>query len=126
MRLSNAIRLGAMLYPQGLRNLFQDGRSCALGAALIACGKDPNVVGCDGVAELWPYVMVLVSCPVCDERKRAMWQIASFHLNDKHAWTREQIADWVATLEAAQALEPPASTNAVDPHADVLEGVLRA
>jgi predicted nucleic-acid-binding protein len=36
------------------------------------------------------------------------WQFAKslehivWHLNDKHKWTREQIAEWVETIEAQQ------------------------
>ena len=50
-------------------------------------------------------------CPVpyCPARKTTGNMIA--HLNDGHHWTREHIADWVETIERAEA------DAAVDPHA---------
>jgi hypothetical protein len=36
MRLSEAIRLGAMMRPQAFRNLLTDDGACALGAALLS------------------------------------------------------------------------------------------
>jgi len=39
MRLSDAIRLGAMLKPQAYGGFHFEGRTCAMGAALDACGR---------------------------------------------------------------------------------------
>lgn len=122
MKLSEAIRLGAMLKPQtfgrisgpvdgprlpgdvlGLR--FALG-TCALGAAYDAgwLRQREDV----GVHDAPMY------CPACGQ-----WSYADevdalvnhivMHLNDEHRWTREQIADWVESVE--HRLAAPAVTG---------------
>lgn len=116
MKLSEAIRLGAMLKPQSFYDYEIAGGTCAIGAALDAIGALSSF---DDDAEFFPILRREqrdVQCPAC----RQWLSYASgviVHLNDAHHWTRERIADWVETVEAAQELEAPASTNAVDPSA---------
>lgn len=114
MRLSEAIRLGAMLRPQG-RDVFMDEqhRTCALGAALDAIGQlDRRGLG--HIPSQWEwcwYGMGLdgdrYPCPAgrCSYKSGALRVIT--HVNDHHGWTRERIADWVATIEPRE--EPPAA-----------------
>jgi hypothetical protein len=116
MKLSEAIRLGAMLRPQQAFYVqFDEGENatCALGAAAEAAGildlSVPN--GYSGKApEAWrPLVMTRSACPACGLRAtRVDNQI--IHLNNYHRWTREQIADWVETIEAKA--EQPANVLA--------------
>lgn len=107
MRLSEAIRLGSMLRPQ-IRNEYSTRRgSCAVGAACDALG-----IGELGIAAAemeWVKAFDVDAsgrihhrlCPVCgDGRPNTVNAIT--HLNDDHKWTREQIADWVQTIEPAQ------------------------
>jgi len=111
LRLSEAIRLGAMLKPQGsgadsirYRHVTA---TCALGAACEAVGAEYREAGADlygAVSARWPWVTrALEALPNGDP-----WPMyythrsvadAIYTLND-HGWTREQIADWVETLEA--------------------------
>lgn len=110
MQLSEAIRLGAMLKPQGFESLINDGHSCALGAALDAVGKlrgetsAEEMAMWDDLRERWPLIASAPPpCPACPEdplRFCEEFGDVVWHLNDEHAWTREQIADWVATIEA--------------------------
>lgn len=133
MKLSEAMRLGAMLRPQyrgslrgttrsrsGFLGLFgkRVSGSCALGAAFEAAAC-PVV---DGIAERdyvsfrgtpakagrpvkitmmsqeWIELLdKIVSCPYCGEFA-ALERIIT-HLNDKHKWTREDIASFVALHE---------------------------
>ena len=114
MRLSEAIRLGAMLHPQCFGALYEYRpgpadvtaneklprrvwrtrgvmKSCALGAALMA-----------GYSETFEneYAPVIKRCcPAC-RAPDCLTQTIS-HLNDRHRWTREAIADWVQTIEEA-------------------------
>jgi hypothetical protein len=108
MRLSEAIRLGAMV-TSPLKGAFTsvDGSACAIGAALIAVGQlkagTPSYGAhhCKEAAErLWPefYGQPQIACPVCGAQKRFL--VA--HINNAHDWTREQIADWVESIETAQ------------------------
>lgn len=110
MRLSEAIRLGAMLRPQGF-GLYQTiGGSCAYGAAMEACGIRPeiqNTISDEGIEALFPIARCSARCPTCTA---AAWATCADeptvngivpHLNDDHRWTREQIAAWVETIEAA-------------------------
>lgn len=99
MKLSDAIRLGSMLRP---RQVFfemtrgEDG-ACALGAAEEA-GYNTDVLDADMPKH--------VTCPVCGDNRSfsafhynygAIYMISSFiiHLNDRHRWTREAIADYL-------------------------------
>ncbi len=100
LKLSEAIRLGAMLAPQGWHALLdREGRTCALGAALAASGA----ITIDALRELYPILEELyVGCPV-DGYSRQPLSIMIVRLNDIFGWTREAIADWVATVEPAEA-----------------------
>ncbi len=97
LRLSEAIRLGALLHPQhfGEKYLVTQGSvvaSCAHGAAEEAGWQ--RVVDMDERR-----------CPVCSaDSCRSMYQTLGIvvHLNDEHHWTRERIADWVETQEGLQ------------------------
>lgn len=94
MRLSEAIRLGAMLKPQGFEGTGsrQCPATCAYGAALDAISRDGFP------SDIWPWIdQTLFQCPACDQ-KHGMYIIP--HLNNDHRWTRERIADWVETLES--------------------------
>lgn len=105
MRLSEAIRLGAMLKPQGFgsmhpREAVESQRyclgirviekSCALGAAQDA-----------GYRGDW-LTKTLAPCPGCSDGAHWWITTAVMHLNDMHHWTRERIADWVETIENQQ------------------------
>jgi hypothetical protein len=109
MKLSEAIRLGAMLRAQGFGRLYtpDTGRTCALGAAADAIGALVVGVGEYGFDVVKTKVPIEwfwatktnVFCPVhrCSYACRADGIV--MHLNDSHEWTRERIADWVATIE---------------------------
>jgi hypothetical protein len=97
MRLSEAIRLGAMMRPQAFRTLLTDDAACALGAALLAVGARPEEA-VRSALNRWPWAStVSADCPRCG-RSRAVFRVIT-HLNDGHRWTREQIAKWVAAIE---------------------------
>lgn len=99
MKLSEAIRLGAMMKPQGFAGTGSRKcqETCAYGAALDAISSD------ESVSTHWPWLKTLypdpVWCPVC--HLSCDVHIIP-HLNNKHRWTRERIADWVETLERAR------------------------
>lgn len=106
MRLSEAIRLGAMDHPQAFGVLVTaDGARCALGSALLAVGIpviDSVFVHAKAFAQ-WPILGKHgQQCPVCEWFYLCNVAGAIAHLNDCHRWTREQIADWVETIECAQ------------------------
>lgn len=113
MRLSEAIRLGAMLKPQAYGPFSSIG-SCALRAACDAVGIHDRLEGLFNYSELavhFPLLRTLhQSCPVCGRRDDLMF--VSYHLNDAHHWTRERIADWVESLEM-QLQEQPAPVLAI-------------
>jgi hypothetical protein len=97
MKLSEAIRLGAMMMPQAFRTLLTDDGACALGAALLAVGARPEEA-VRSALNRWPWAStVSADCPTCG-RSRTVFRVIT-HLNDRHRWTREQIAKWVAGIE---------------------------
>lgn len=121
MRLSDAIRLGSTLRPQAFGGLVTmvktDGQapvigSCAMGAAAEALGI--ITIDVNGHADVdtpayerwWASFRAplhLYSCPdpkcTYTNRHSMCLNTAVVHLNDAHCWTREAIADWVATVE---------------------------
>ena len=118
MKLSEAIRLGSMLKPQAFHCL-RDARGgvCASGAAFDAIGvldalcadvgkltlteiRSRNQAIIAAVAPQWILLLNAPTvCPQCGQR--SAWLLIP-HLNDRHRWTRERIADWVETIENAQ------------------------
>lgn len=131
MRLSDAIRLGSLLRPKVSGFFFKNGASCVQGAALEATGT----VYTDDVQESvahhltliarWPWVKhVPVPCPACGVVAAMIYHLA--HLNNRglcdHDWTREQIADWVESIERASGVQADDdSTEIIDARAPALD-----
>jgi hypothetical protein len=124
MKLSDAIRLGSMTVPQHFGTLFLyvdplDSLSivaaCAAGSALFAIGaveKNLSLM----IKDHWPWTADMsVTCPNGDYHQIVCSMIV--HLNDGHRWTREQIADWVATIEPPDNNDVPAFEESADVHA---------
>lgn len=105
MTLSEAIRLGAMLKPQGTGHTFGD-KTCALGAALEAVGQTGDAgAGWFPVYQIWPIARQFVRYPGSSPHlvgQTVMIGSACWMLNDQDHWTREEIADWVEQIENAQ------------------------
>ena len=126
MKLSEAIRLGAMLKPQAFGALSSTDQTgtCAMGAAIQAIGSPMRALR-DGEASTngrrstgTPLVADVpqdwqntydAKDPVCPECAGIKVNVlaAITHLNDTHRWTRERIADWVETLEVAAVTTEP-------------------
>jgi uncharacterized C2H2 Zn-finger protein len=112
MKLSEAIRLGAMLRPVQEFNVLFDptsGGTCALGAAAEALGildltTRNNYIKGKKVPRAWHWIKRFVECPVCGEWSQRVDDMIA-HVNNQHEWTRERIADWVATMEEAQSAD---------------------
>jgi hypothetical protein len=113
MKLSEAILRGSTMGPQ-IRHQLSNGKgTCAWGAAYLALGILGKAITQDLRADprvIWPWTKTkVVNCPVCWERVHLIAAISD-HLNDCHFWTRERIAEWVATIETS---EPEVSANAL-------------
>lgn len=102
MKLSDAIRLGAMIRPQGFGSYF-DGKSCALDAAYEAAG------GTFWTLEAQWGLLSCVLHPVDKAVFTLHYVVTS--LNDRYRWTREDIADqvemWEREYEAKSANTSP-------------------
>lgn len=106
MKLSKAILKGSKIRPQSYYANFDEGCSCAQGAAAEAMGVE---YGDNVGAELtllcnFPWALTPVALPCgCAGMKPPLGSFGAIaHLNDicgGHKWTRERIADWVATIE---------------------------
>lgn len=112
MKLSDAIRLGSMIRPQGFDKYWPDGKtSCALGAAFEAGGLRGHIEKAynGDVTGLLPPIWATFleagqQCPLCSWGNQTIPTLSVItHLNDDHKWTRERIADWVATIEPSEA-----------------------
>jgi hypothetical protein len=104
LKLSEAIRLGAMLKPKGYGNgamAHGAAATCALGAAAEAAGLKLKDSDYKAVIARWPLLRQQVVMP--GERSRRIDFCAAIcDLNDHYGWTREQIGDWVETIENQQ------------------------
>lgn len=111
MKLSEAIRLGSMATEQqfGWCGDLESGKTCALGAVFVAVGE--NYTYEDMKAKL-PLLAFTESapCPQCGRCGDSSFATIP-HLNDHHRWTREQIADWVETIERAQEQPDPSCVS---------------
>ena len=115
MTLSEAIRLGSLLHPQGIGGQRISG-TCALMAAADAVGL-PDEWECTGspcvdyiaLRERFPILKTqrVPKCPVpgCYESTPSL-EHAIWRANDKARWTREKIADLVEVYESAAVAEP--------------------
>lgn len=107
MRLSEAIRLGALLKPQGYGIVpFNSGdpsslATCALGAARQAINDRHSLL-----TNLWPVCLLVFPCPAPGCSRPYADNVADtiVHLNNAHRWTREAIADWITTVELQETL----------------------
>lgn len=122
MKLSEAIRLGAMLKPQAHGRIDAVTSSCALGAAADALGMKPTIKRYVWLSRQYQFLLEPAHCSRCHALFVDCVMDMIYHLNDSHGWTRERIADWVETLEAAQEREPSTS---VAPDAPVCASVHR-
>ncbi len=114
MKLSEAIRLGAMLKPQAFGDMSISG-SCALQSAAEALGLRHRMsIYCE-LPDIYPHLeSLIVDLPDgltgFMNGPRVPLIEAIYTLNDIAKWTRERIADWVETIEreqeAAAAPEP--------------------
>ena len=105
MTLSDAIRLGAMLLPQGFGpdSMYAIDSSCALAAACDAVGIE-RITGIAG----YPYAKLAECFPILTvSAPNRRWSITAeiWIRNDSRAYTREAIADWVETLEKEQSCD---------------------
>jgi hypothetical protein len=103
MRLSEAIRLGAMWSPQTQGAFFQqrgqEVATCALGAAFVASGMEASAR-----VQHWPILHVIVRpAELPDELQDRSYPLRVFEviitLNDCARWTRTRISDWVEAFE---------------------------
>lgn len=108
MRLSEAIRLGAMMTKPAYGIIGTNRRRCALGAAGFAIGYTawwPRGIWHALEAE-WPWLFDVSRtrfCPLCGDDRKFLAAIL-WHLNDTHRMSREWSADWVSlTIEPQEA-----------------------
>lgn len=95
LRLSEAIRLGAMTTDQAFGTLVDtSGAMCAEGAAVAALGGDPRHDDLSGVLNCRADVPMPDGCT----HRFYNLQRSIHHLNDTHRMPRHEIADWLAGM----------------------------
>lgn len=91
LKLSDAIRLGAKMHPQGFEGSFENGRTCAIGAAYVGMFGEPRVP---------PNSIFLTGDAVSKLKAAGIWpegldSTTVWRMNDGNRWSRERIADWL-------------------------------
>lgn len=126
MKLSEAIRLGAMAGPQIFWRLYdaQTHGTCAQGAAALAIGcidletRYYKVPFPPAITAAWTPVYAAFMnqpCPECGQRDKFLSDGLMAHLNNEHQWTREHIADMVEEIERRADAEGQPQTETVAP-----------
>ena len=109
MKLSEAIRLGAMMGKPTIQTwMGEDGSSCAFGSVMLAHGfRDGQLM--EAVAYLkmkYAILRITVRCPVAQCEVLHDLELMITHVFHRHDdWSRERIADWIETLEAKEEAE---------------------
>ena len=93
LKLSEAIRLGAMSTKQAFATWGDQESTCAIGAAQVALGLHPG--DGDRLNRMLKDAAI-VDLP-CGHHERPLGQ-AIIHLNDADRWPRERIASWLEGL----------------------------
>ena len=101
LTLAEAILLGSTISRPCIGWGASVNQACALHAAVKAIGKPDFIHGIPNyaaISEAWPFSDVIeVTCPECGIPTQLVHMI--YHLNDIHDWTRERIAELVASIE---------------------------
>jgi hypothetical protein len=103
-QLADAIRRGSVRRPEQSFGEYYRGRraSCALGAAYEGLYRLPEEAAGIHPKDLFYYYdcldFTIKFCPQAGCRKHLPLAALIIHLNDVHRWTREHVADWLATL----------------------------
>lgn len=113
MQLSEAIRLGAKLHPQGFGGYSTYGSSgpasvhtCAIGAAFVAAGlmnADTMTLNYLQITKVFP----ILGPDACNMDRPLRLQDYIVHLNDDLRMTREDIADDIEQIEIARGYFKP-------------------
>lgn len=119
IQLSEAIRLGAMVVPQTHVGWTDGNTACAMMSAVVAikgigyARMMDALFGEDGYrdqieAELQVMFPLAAKLAVHPESRLVKDRVSSIiiSLNDDRKWSREQIADWVETIEKQQQEQP--------------------
>ena len=119
MKLSTAIRIGSALRPQAFGRLFKNGGSCVIGAAFEGAGLNLE----DSLDRISNASFIKSKCPACElwNRVKISTVAVIMHLNDKHRWTREAIADLVETLETSDTQSSGTSEGPVEKAEELVE-----
>jgi len=106
MRLSEAMRIGASWSKQCFGPVkHTDGRTCAMGSVLetlrgeIPASNFITVGQAEDLRSAFPIHDAFISCPkmFCSHTMSMLRLVV--HVNDKHHWTRGEIADWIEIVE---------------------------
>ena len=112
MKLSEMMLLGSMVRGQSYHSFCEhrlDGQvtSCAMGAALEAIGVPITEMSREEIVEdairrgvrAWSWMLNPERCPHGKCRKKCRVDNLIYHINNRHKWTRERIAAFIASIE---------------------------
>ena len=111
-QLSEAIRIGSMLSPQGRTGIMSGPERCALAAAADAVGMDAlwnsmltqRLVNYDALEQRFPILRRWAEHPMGRGIPLMPVRNIIWALNDSYGWTRAQIAVWLESVERALAV----------------------
>lgn len=102
MTLPDALRLSGTMYPQAFGSAMDsNGGRCAMAGVTCVTGMTPVEL-----VAAYPILAEDAICPVCGvTEERGLRVLIAQHLNDKHRWSRAEIADFVEALAVERAAQ---------------------
>jgi hypothetical protein len=136
MTLSDAIRAGSKRSEQshGILHSTNWRYACAVGAAFLGmeihrrwptwrCSCPEGII-----MKFWPWTAEMEACPQCGKKFFRGIPTVIMHLNDFHRWSREAIAEWIATIEPLDVPAPPVMMDEPqrEPHEECVRSMCMA
>jgi len=85
-----------------LQEKFEKTKQHLADTAVVGLGPDTGSIVQKNLKKLFPALKEIVTCPVCaklDKDRSSTLDRMIIHLNDEHRWTREEVADWLESLD---------------------------
>jgi hypothetical protein len=101
MRLSEEIVLGSTVIKRGLWLRKDEDAGCVLQMAMVAAGEKKDTFCMGSTMRRHRWTLKETSCPECGQKDNCA-AIIGIHLNDRHEWSVEEIANWVRSIEPAE------------------------
>ena len=85
-----------------LQEKFEQTKQYLAETAIVGLHPDTGTIVQRNLKKLFPALSKTAKCPKCSTSKQSIFKTLDrmiIHLNDEHKWTREEVADWLESLD---------------------------